>query len=168
MLGQRLKLLRETHQESLAEVSGAVEIDTDMMERIEKGEERPSEDILTLLINHFSLHEHEAVQLWEWAGFEHAGDAKLDSLSDIASKATLVVVALDARVLYSDEATITSNKSGIILNFSQTSTQSQQLPVARIGMSYEQAEQVLQALQRALLRHTYLPNRRLLPPGDTN
>jgi len=47
--------LRENHRESAAEVSGAVEIDEKSLRRIEAGTERPSEDILLLLISHFAL-----------------------------------------------------------------------------------------------------------------
>ncbi len=163
-LGDRLRSLRENRRESLAEVSGAVEIDIEHLERIEDGAELPSEDILTLLINHFSLQEHEAVQLWDWAGFERGNDQH-ESLGDLASKATIVLVAIDARVLYSDDASILAGKNGVILTFAQHGTQPQQAPIARIGMSYEHAEQVLHELQRALLRKKYLPEHRLLPPG---
>ncbi len=68
-LGKHLKILRENQRKSLAEVSGAVEIDTDVLERIEKGEERPSEDLLMLLVSYFDLKDHEAVQLWDSAGY---------------------------------------------------------------------------------------------------
>ena len=166
LLGERLKQLRETRQESVAEVSGAVEIEIDMLERIERGEECPSEDILSLLINHFSLHEHEAVQLWEWAGFNRSNG--LENPNDLASKAALVLIAIDARVMYSDDMTLMNNKSGVVLNFMQTGLQGQPVPVSHVGMSYEQAERVLQALQQALLRKKYLPGQKLLPPGDGN
>ena len=167
LLGERLRTIRETRRESLAEVSGAIEIDTDMLERIECGDECPSEDILTLLISHFSIQEHEAVQLWEWAGFDRSSDARTETINDLASKATLVLIALDARILYSDDTSITPGKHGLVMNFSQAGTHSQQTPIARIGMSYEQAEHVMQELQRVLLRKKYLPERRQLPPGDT-
>jgi hypothetical protein len=48
MLGSHLKYLREQLQESLMEVSGAVEIETETLYRIEQGVERPTEDILLL------------------------------------------------------------------------------------------------------------------------
>jgi len=69
-LGTHLKYLREQVRESLAEVSGAVEIDVNVLERIEQGFERPSEDILLLLISHFAMPDQEAVQLWELAGYD--------------------------------------------------------------------------------------------------
>ena len=166
LLGQRLRTLRETHRESLAEVSGAVEIDTDVLERIEHGEECPSEDVLTLLISHFSLHEHEAVELWDYAGFERPHDAHSDILGDSTVKTTLVVVGIDARVLYSDGVSVTQNKSGLVVNFSQSSLQGQAVPISRVGLSYEQAQEVISELQQAMLRNKYLPTRKLLPPGN--
>lgn len=165
LLGQKLRQFRETRHESLAEVSGAVEIDTDLLERFERGEECPSEDILTLLINHFALREQEAVELWEWAGFQRGPLA--DGVQELMSKATVVLVALDARVLYSDHADITGNEQGLVMTFAQSTVQSQQVPIARVGMSYEHAQQVLEALQAALLRQRYQPSHKLLPPGDS-
>ena len=47
-LGGHLKYLREQSHQSLAEVSGAVEIDESALERIEAGLERPAEDVLLL------------------------------------------------------------------------------------------------------------------------
>lgn len=164
LLGQKLRQFRETRRESLAEVSGAVEIDTEVLERIEHGEECPSEDILTLLINHFALREQEAVELWEWAGFQRG--PSIDGVQELMSKATVVLVALDARVLYSDHADVTTSDRGVVMTFTQSSMQSQQVPIARVGMSYEHAQKVLEALQSALLRQKYQPTHKLLPPGD--
>ena len=165
ILGEHLKHLRERRKESLAEVSGAVEIDIETLERIEDGAERPSEDVLSLLINYFALHEHEAGKLWELAGFD-AGD-RGDRAGEATMKPTLVVVALDVRVLYSDDVTVTGSKNGLVMNFSQSGPMpGPQLPVARIGMSYEQAEEVIGVLQRALLERRYGSGRKLLPPGN--
>ncbi len=166
VLGEHLKHLRETRKETLAEVSGALEIEVEMLERIERGEERPSEDILTLLISYFSLREHEAMQLWDWAGFSRTEPR--ETLSDLSSKAALVLVALDARVLYSDGVSIAANDGGLVMNFLQDGVQSASqmpVPIARIGMSYEQAQRLLSVLEQTILRHTYLPNMPLLPPG---
>ncbi|MCL4357524.1 helix-turn-helix domain-containing protein, partial [Patescibacteria group bacterium] len=49
-LGQQLKNYRKAKHESLAEVSGAVEIDEHVLERYEAGLDRPDEEILNLLI----------------------------------------------------------------------------------------------------------------------
>src|SRR5664279_6184040 len=83
-LGTQLKRLREVKSESLAEVSGAVEIDEKDLTRIETGHERPSEDILLLLISHFGVQDDKAAELWELAGYddkarEEDGDERGDS-----------------------------------------------------------------------------------------
>ena len=164
ILGKRLKSIREKHHESLAETSGAVEVDVDMLERIECGEECPSEDLLMLLINHFCVHEYEAVELWEWAGYGSGGGAaKAHTIEQQAKAVATLVVSLDVRAIYSDGVSVAANESGIIMQFTQTG--SQQLPVARVGMSYEQAERVIRCLEQALLRHTYSPKLPPLPPG---
>jgi len=54
-LGEELNRIRTRVQESLTEVSGAVEISDERLTSYEKGEARPSEDILQLLITHFNL-----------------------------------------------------------------------------------------------------------------
>jgi len=167
VLGKRLRLLREGRSESIAEVSGSVEIEMDMLERIEQGKERPSEDVLMLLINHFGIQEAEAVQLWESAGYEqHNHDERLPNFSEQITKSTLVLLAIDARVLYSDGINVSENQQGLVMHFSQRAGQDRAFPVARVGMSFEQAEEVLRSLQRALLRHKYLPGQKTLPPGD--
>jgi hypothetical protein len=117
-----------------------------------------------LLINHFCVHEYEAVELWEWAGYGSSSNAaKMQTIEQQAKAAATIVVALDVRAVYSDGMNVTANESGIILQFTQSG--SQQLPVARIGMSYEQAERVVRCLEQTLLRHTYSPKLPPLPPG---
>lgn len=167
VLGKHLKFIREERRESLAEVAGAVEISPDTLERIEYGEERPAEDILMLLINHFDMQDHEAVQLWESAGYSKGDrDDRLHRFDDLNAKATLVLFALDVRTMYSDGIEVTDNEAGIVMNFTQGGNQQQSMPVARVGMSYDQAERVLKTLQQAILRGKYLGKTRLLPPGS--
>lgn len=173
-LGKHLRYLREQHSESLAEVSGAVEIDETLLERIEAGHERPPEEILLLLISHFDMQDQEAVQLWELAGYdgETVGPLRADDvLQDIASghKPVVVLFGLDARTMYTDSVAIAADAAGIVMNFGQLNSKKQQQPVARLGMSYEQAEEVLRQLQHALLRGRFHGSPKRLPPatGDS-
>jgi len=69
-LGAVLKKMRVSRQESLAEVSGAVEIDVDTLQIIEQGSIRPNEEILSLLISHFDIKDSEADRLWSLAGYD--------------------------------------------------------------------------------------------------
>lgn len=165
-LGTHLKYLREQSNQTIAEVSGSVEIDDDTLQRIEDGQECPSEDILLLLINHFNMRDQEATQLWELAGY----DAPVDEKNRLADDATLqkqvvMLLALDTRTVYTDGLDITANQAGMTLSFTQSGAQPNGTVVARVGMSYEQAEQISKALQAALLQAKYLRGPKSLPPS---
>lgn len=152
LLGEEPKALRQKLSESLIEVSGAIEIDVDRLERIEKGFEQPSEDILMLLISHFSMSDDQAVELWKLAGYDRS-NAKTETIEDeFKQHSVVIMMALDTRVVYSDGIDIKSNKNGMVLNFTQTGieTSGHALPIARIGMSYEQAYDVMRLLHQKL------------------
>lgn len=181
-LGQHLKYVREQSGQTRFEVSGAVEIDERSLERIEAGLERPAEDILLLLINYFGVKDQEALQIWESA--EYDGDIP-DQLRPEAleepddephththtSTRTMTTVVMmvnaDNRAVYSDGLEVIWNQSGMTLNFMQATAPGQHLAVARVGMSFAQAEQVADILQRALLRAKYSSPTKLLPSAKT-
>ena len=152
-LGQRLKAVRQKLQESLPEVCGAVEIDAKHLERIEQGAERPSEDILQLLINHFGMQDDEAEGLWRLAGYDHVCDHVRDFEEVLQQgRGAMMVMAVDPRIIYSDHIQINANKNGVVLNFAQKANMPQPLVTARVGMSREQAYAVMRTLQEALHR----------------
>lgn len=149
-LGQQLRSLRERNSESAAEVSGAVEIDEKVLQRIEAGTERPSEDILLLLISHFALEDDKAAELWQLAGYDKAHDGNDHEPSSGGRSQTLMVM-IDPRVMYTDDVEISANNRGVIVNFSQSAPQpGQPLTVSRIGMSREQAKMLMGLLHQAL------------------
>ncbi len=181
-LGTYLKTMRQKLQESLGETSGAVEIEVEQLDRFERGAELPSEDVLLLLISHFGLQDDEAVELWELAGYDrnagfassrtgrieqghmHDGHFRLGNSSG-GQAVPVMLLALDNRVLYSNGVDVIADDAGMVLSFMQVSDPSQQrYPVSRIGMSHDQAEQLLQVLQRALLHKKYLSGPKKLPP----
>lgn len=149
-LGEKLKTIRQKLHESMSEVSGAVEIDEKQLERIEQGNERPSEDILLLLINHFGMQEDDAANLWQLAGYDHPHDHSHDHDHDQQNRAMVMIMAVDPRIIYSDGVQITANNVGVVLNFSQGNGGSQPLTTAKVGMSREQAYGLLHTLQRTL------------------
>ena len=170
-LGSHLKFVREQAKQSLAEVSGAVEIDETYLARIEAGLERPAEDILLLLISHFGVKDREAVQLWESAEYDTAipDEIKLENdPHNLTNKPVLMLMAMDMRTVYSDGLEIIANPAGVTLNFSQTLNPNQSAPVARVGISPQQAELMIKQLQTALLHARYSSPRRLLPPNTAN
>lgn len=168
-LGKHLKYVREQLDESLAEVSGAVEIDEESLARIEAGRERPSEDILMLLISHYGVQDQQAVQLWELAEYDaDLPEAIKPDIEVPADNKVVMLLALDTRTVYTDGLTVSINPAGATLTFTQAGAKSDTTPVARLGMSIEQAEQVARTLQHALLKAKYTHHKKLLPPGSTN
>jgi transcriptional regulator with XRE-family HTH domain len=150
VLGEKLKLIRQKLHESVAEVSGAVEIDETALQRIEQGHERPSEDILLLLINHFGMHDDEAAGLWQLAGYDQPRDHVASSQNDNQSRTMVMIMAVDPRIIYSDGVQVTANSNGVVLGFSQGAGTPNALTTARIGMSREQAHVLLRTLQQTL------------------
>lgn len=145
-LGIRLKKARQKLQETLAEVSGAVEIDLDTLRDIEYGVLRPSEDVLLLLANHFDLSDEATTRLWELAGYD-----KADASGDSDSPNTVFVMPFDVRVVYADMAHVTANEFGVVVNFLQSGgSNSQPMAISRVGMSREHAKSVIRLMQEAL------------------
>jgi transcriptional regulator with XRE-family HTH domain len=162
-LGSRLKTIRQKLQESVAEVSGAIEIDEAKLKRIEQGQERPSEDILLLLISHFGMREDEAANLWLLAGYDQPQSHTRDS-DDAMGRPTIMLMGIDPRVVYSDGVHISVNPSGVVMGFSQSGGPSNQpLAIARVGMSRDQAKDVLRVLQEALYQYDHPPKPKALP-----
>jgi len=167
-LGAKLKSLRNLSKESTAEVSSAVEIDEELLQLIEIGNERPSEDILMLLLAHYNVREERADELWKLAGYERQ-DADDDDDIPFGSaphgsdtKQHAMMIMLDPRVMYSDAFEITASKQGFVLGFGQNAGPSgQPLTISRIGMSREQAKTVMGLLHKALWE---IDN----PSSDTN
>ncbi len=150
-LGTHLKYVREQKSETLAEAAGAVEVDVETLERFESGLECPAEDVLMLLIDHFDVKDQEAVQLWESAGYTRTSESRPRSpLENLDKNAAIVVMALDMRTQYTDGIEITASGSGLVMQFTQGAA-GQVQPVAKVGMSYDQAQEVLKTLQLALL-----------------
>lgn len=166
LLGGQLKYLRQNRAESIEEVSDAVEIATETLKQIEDGIERPPEDILMLMINHFGMKDDEAVHLWDLAGYNKHNQPKESIEEDIQKRTVFIMMAIDNRILYSDSVHITANLNGIVLNFAQASIDQNGQPqsIARVGMSYEQAQIVTNLLQQTIInRNNAKKNQNKLP-----
>lgn len=165
-LGSQLRSLRERNRESIAEVSGAVEIEEKELGQIESGNERPSEDILLLLISHFAVEDDKAAELWQLAGYDKQQDDGHDHDASQSARSQTLMVMIDPRVMYSDSVEVTANSKGVVLNFSQNAGQNgQPLTVSRIGMSRDQAKMVMGILHQALYDIDN-PGRRQLGDGQ--
>lgn len=158
-LGERLESLRKQLKESVPEVSGAVELDTDIITSYEKGETRPSEDVLDLLINHFDIRDDEADELWDLAGYS-PGDENSPPVIGIPN---LVVMPLDNRTIYTDTANISVNGFGVVMTFMQNGSDNQPVAVSRVGMSVEHAKSVYEVLGKTLAQAEAKQAQKLLP-----
>ncbi len=146
-LGARLKRLREGNQESLAEVSGAVEIEIASLERLEGGDTRPAEDILLLLISHFDMKDEEATKLWKLAGYQEQDL----NLSDDEEDKSVIVMPNENRVHYTDMVHVLANDYGVVVNFMQSAGLSgQPMIISRLGMSKDHVRSVIDILKRSL------------------
>lgn len=162
-LGAYLRSIRQKASESLPEVSGAVEIDPEALEKMEQGYELPNEDILMLLINHFGVHDDEAVKLWQLAGYDEADIVNPTAKnSQTPKQAMLMVLAMSDHIVYTDGVNLEASDTGVVINFTQR-TKDQTVPVSRVGMSYVQAEKVLLELSRAMLYQKYASGPKALP-----
>ena len=153
LLGDKLRSLRQKNSESVAEVSGAVEIDPEMLESIEQGDQRPSEDILLLLISHFSSRDSEADHLWQLAGYERPDqhDHAASANDQYSPQPAMMILPIDARIVYTDTVHVMANNHGVVMNFLQNAgPNNQTIAVARVGMSREHAQNVVELLQRTL------------------
>lgn len=157
--GTHLKQIREAAQESLDEVSGAIEIDSTVLTKIEIGATQPSEDMVLLLINHFSLADDEAERLWDLAGYKEMSDQS-GLVATEPQQQTAFITPADARIVYTDLVHVNANKFGVVLNFMQNLGPNQPMAVSRVGMSHEHAEALLEVLQK-----TVQVNRRTSTPA---
>ena len=164
-LGRKLKELRNQANESLAEASGAVEIDVRQLASFELGQSRPTEDVLLLLLSHFGVKDDEAVRLWEVAGYSMAKIPVVHMMSDPSNSPS---TSSDSHVLFTDIVDVIVNNYGVVMNFMQnTGPASQPSTVAKVGMSREHAKSVLQILQATLLQ-TEHNQKRINAPGSSS
>lgn len=149
-LGRKLKDLRGRAKETLAETSGAVEIDVRQLASYELGQTRPSEDILLLLISHFGTFEDEAVKVWELAGY---GVSKAPAAQVVSDEPQMqqIITLTDSRIVFTDMVDVVVNDYGVVMNFMQgTGPSSKPAIIAKMGMSREHAKSVLHILQMTL------------------
>lgn len=150
-LGLRLKTLREKLNLSLSEVSGAIEVAPEQLTRIEQGKDCPAEDVFLLLMDHLNAPDEEAAKLWELAGYSQEPAHNHPLLDEIAAaKPIVMLMQPDNRIIYTDAVNASVNSRGLVLNFLQDHGQGNHVSVSRVGMSKEQARNVIAVLQKTL------------------
>lgn len=154
-LGEGLRSLRVKAHETLAETSGAVEINAKQLSSYEFGRICPDEEVLLMLISHFSPPDEEAIRLWKLAGY---GATEIDLGQDDSSG--------DTPVLFTDLAEITANQYGLVVDFKQGGGINKSAKsIARLGMSREHAENIIRTLAIVLAKTSAANNSKLLSRG---
>jgi len=152
-LGGQLKQYRQKRRRSMAEVSGAIEIDIETLARIEQGSIRPAEEILLLLISYFGIKEEEANRLWSLAGYNRPKTASTSQMNDddSQSRSFIMLMPIETRIVYTDSMHLNVNNDAVVLNFMQNDMlTNQSVPIARVGMSRSNARILLRLLQKSL------------------
>lgn len=171
-LGRRLKELRGQINETLAEASGAVEIDVRQLAGFELGQARPTEDVLLLLLSHFGVKDDEAVKLWDLAGY-NMSKIPASYMGSVSTRDSQAISGSTNHVLFTDIVDVIVNNYGVVMNFMQnTGLGAQPAVVAKIGMSREHAKSVMQILQLTLSQTEKnilkLPNKLIAPDSSSS
>lgn len=152
-LGQVIRSHRLAADKSIEDLSGAIEVEPKFITDLEKGETKPPQDILLLIINHLDIEETDANKLWQLAGYNNQiADDQNDYKPETTKDTTLTISLPDSLpVLYTDMVNVVSNKYGVVFNFVQgVGPKGQPTVVSRVGMSHEHAKSILEVLQKTL------------------
>jgi transcriptional regulator with XRE-family HTH domain len=140
-LGAELRKLRQEAQETLLDVSAAVEVETQYLMRIEAGVVQPSEDILILLMNHFDVDDKQALFLWQQANY-------IDDKSDASLPTQVFIMPFaDNKVYYSDQVSVSTSKSGdVVVSFFQPGADGKPVATTRVGMNQSTTQELVRQL----------------------
>jgi transcriptional regulator with XRE-family HTH domain len=168
LVGQAVASSRTTKKMSQRDLAAALEISTSTLGLIERGQRRPSREVLVMIFSIFKMNQEIRGQLWTLCGFEFedAEDARaeaeefdhyhLDDMSDLSQPkvrtATMAVLPmpvpiLNEQIMYTDSAHVVVNNFGVVVEFKQASTDGKtNINIARIGMSKEHAASLVNIL----------------------
>ncbi|MCA9329328.1 hypothetical protein KDA11_01670 [Candidatus Saccharibacteria bacterium] len=148
-LGAKIKAARISLKRTVAEASGAIEIDETTFKKIEQGIQRPAEDTLIVLISYLEIKDEDAADFWKLAGYS---DERQNNTIDFSQPIAMMMPAPDLRIVYTDMVHVLINDFGVVLNFFQNTGQpgAQPLAVSRVGMSKDHAKSVIEILEKSI------------------
>ena len=169
-LGGQLKKIRLDANKTLTDVSGALELSERQLSAIERGEERPHEELILLLASYFKLSKMQTQKLLYLAGYNKGSQkakarSKKDNfaafLEDFLGKHMLdsqhFMIAFSEKIqekaIYTNETSVNVSQNGVIIKFAQSTFVDKaaiSVPVAKVGMSLEHAHQLNKILTKAL------------------
>jgi transcriptional regulator with XRE-family HTH domain len=158
-MGELVRKERVKRKLSLADLSKKIEIDRTLISKIENGHYQPTEPILQRFIEVFSLDNQLAQRIWAFSGrpggpvTTQTAQRKELQVQPVTQPAQAPNVTVDARtpVLYSDGMGVTSSEFGMVFDFGQRVGPTSNVNiVARIGVSYEHARKIMEAIHNEL------------------
>ncbi len=164
--GDRIKFLREQWQQSIEEMSYALEISESSLIAIEDGLELPEPETFEMMVNHFLLTDDQAEDLRSLAYFDQPkNSSKLPPLLDESViKQLLVMTTTENRIAYTDGMHANVNDHGVILHFTQNNPGVKNLvTVSKIGMSHQHAKKIIEVLEKTIAEYEKNKSPKQLP-----
>lgn len=170
-LGDLVREERVKNNLSLAGLSRRLKVDRTLISKVENGRYNPTPGFLQKIIEVFSLDSARANLLWDLSGrpsgpvlvgTNNLKEIKMDHhLPHHPTPApppphTMNVSVNPAQtpVLYSDAVSVTSSEFGMVFDFGQrVNTTNNVAIVSRVGVSYDHARKIMEAINNELERH---------------
>lgn len=137
MIGQVLKNQRVKKHQTLAEVSGAAEIEIETLSKIEAGNLLPDEELLITLISYLKIPDDAAQDIFIIAGYF---EEETDRLAQPGMPA-----------IYADSTNVINSRDGVIIDFSQPSIDGQ-MNTFRFGLNQNVASELTKQLMQSLTK----------------
>jgi transcriptional regulator with XRE-family HTH domain len=165
-LGELVREERVKHNLSLADLGRRLNLDRTLISKVENGRYSPTTNFLQRIIEVFSLDTDRANLLWHYSGkpvvFVETNNHKMENVAMSTPETRPVPVPAmnvsvnpaQTPVLYSDMMGVTSSEFGMVFDFGQrVNTTNNATIVARVGVSYDHARKIMEAIQNELARN---------------
>lgn len=158
-VGDQIRQWRQKWNQSLAEISATLEIDLNILRSIESGKILPSDDQLDMLMSHFLMNEEQATELMDIIDSANGRSGQPASSipfgQDISGQIMMMVVSADsAKSSYTDGMHASVDDKGVVLEFTQRSTDGKSVTVSRLGMSHNHAVEVSRVISDTLNQYS--------------
>lgn len=165
-LGSVIKKHREQKGASIAQAALSIGIDRTYLSKIEHGHETPPPNVFNSILNYLDVDRFTALKIAKVAGYQTVvhfssnrdydgkGVIKMQNeQSNVPADAKQVNMPGNVPVLYTDSIFVNGSKWGVVLDIAQNvGPTNQQNVVARIGMSREHAEALVDVLAKQLTK----------------
>jgi len=149
-IGKEIRNIRNNAELSLSALAKKLKISKSYVSQIENGYIKPSEDFVTNLIKKLKLSRAQEDKLLRLIGHPKEIGRNITSVSKKEQRRISVKIPKGMGVKYCDSAFIAGTKFGIVINFAQILSDSEQEVISRIGMSIEHAKALVKILKKRI------------------